>query len=862
MTTAFVVGEGMKMNGKELEVNASLMVNPEFTYYAHKDKNSGRMEKLLEHADLCMAYFEKIVEEKQLVPVWEHFVNTLFKDGVRKEIKDLFFEMLVNVIYLHDIGKVNPLFQKEKMGQKIKVPIEGFGKFSSRHSIVSSICYFTYFSEEIKKTEDKETAKYLRHLLFLNAFVISRHHSNLTDFSEFVKQFKGSEKEDEGEALWEAAVELNEAENSVFTMKFEPNRMNKFAKSEEKFLEIINKDESAFFFTYVRLLYSILVSCDYYATTEFCNQIAVNSFGSIQNIEQIKQEFELTEVNQKIRQYQKVREKERREHYGMNDLRSELFLDAETELTYHSENNIFYLEAPTGSGKSNTAFNLSFELIAENPALQKIYYVYPFNTLVEQNYQSLQKTFGKEGEVIHEVGVINSLTPIQVKDKEYEKGLLDREFLNFPIVMTTSVSFFQVLFGSEQKNLFAFHQFCNSVVVLDEIQNYKSLIWSEIITFLTSFSKLLNMKFIIMSATLPDLSSISLIEGGTVRLVKDRSKFFENPIFRDRVHIKYDLLHGKIGLEELYEHVCSKEKSRKMILMEFISKATAYEFYEMLTQGQVCGEIESKIALMTGDNNGLEREEMLDEITHFSCEGQGYILVATQVVEAGVDIDMDIGYKDISKVDSEEQFMGRINRSCKKNGEVYFFSHDRMKRIYQGDLRGNDEFSLKDESMREILVTKKFYDFYKKVLHLVTERGKEKNQNNLEHFFQDTVGSLQFPVIAERMKLIDEDDWSMSVYLARVVRNKKGEEFDGKEIWKRYKELLADSSLSYARKQIELSEVRCKMNYFMYRVKKNDIPYNDVQNDIYYIEDGEKYFDNGRLLKEKLEGDKIDFIDI
>ncbi len=38
------------------------------------------------------------------------------------------------------------------------------------------------------------------------------------------------------------------------------------------------------------------------------------------------------------------------------------------------------------------------------------------------------------------------------------------------------------------------------------------------------------------------------------------------------------------------------------------------------------------------------------------------ILVATQVVEAGIDIDMDIGYKDISKLDSEEQFMGRINR--------------------------------------------------------------------------------------------------------------------------------------------------------------------------------------------------------
>lgn len=34
---------------------------------------------------------------------------------------------------------------------------------------------------------------------------------------------------------------------------------------------------------------------------------------------------------------------------------------------------------------------------------------------------------------------------------------------------------------------------------------------------------------------------------------------------------------------------------------------------------------------------------------------------------------MDIGYKDISMLDSEEQFLGRINRSCKKTGcKVYF----------------------------------------------------------------------------------------------------------------------------------------------------------------------------------------------
>ena len=67
---------------------------------------------------------------------------------------------------------------------------------------------------------------------------------------------------------------------------------------------------------------------------------------------------------------------------------------------------------------------------------------------------------------------------------------------------------------------------------------------------------------------------------------------------------------------------------------------------------------------MTGDSSILDRKRMIRKIEALDS----VILVATQVVEAGVDIDMDIGYKDISRLDSEEQFMGRINRSCKGEG--------------------------------------------------------------------------------------------------------------------------------------------------------------------------------------------------
>ncbi len=62
--------------------------------------------------------------------------------------------------------------------------------------------------------------------------------------------------------------------------------------------------------------------------------------------------------------------------------------------------------------------------------------------------------------------------------------------------------------------------------------------------------------------------------------------------------------------------------------------------------------------LITGDSSIQERKDIIADIENM----QEVILVATQVIEAGVDIDMDIGYKDISRLDSEEQFIGRINR--------------------------------------------------------------------------------------------------------------------------------------------------------------------------------------------------------
>lgn len=267
------------------------------------------------------------------------------------------------------------------------------------------------------------------------------------------------------------------------------------------------------------------------------------------------------------------------------------------------------------------------------------------------------------------------------------------------------------------------------------------------------------------------------------------------------------------------------------------------------------------VEYMSGDDSLMERSRILDNI---KTNTNGIILVATQVIEAGVDIDMDIGYKNISKLDSEEQFMGRINRSCLRDGEVYFFKLDEGKNIYRdGDIRVEKRFTLEDNEMKDILLLKKFPLYYEKILDVLKRnRNDSSDDRGLDVFFKDCVGTLNWSKVKTRMQLIEEDKWSMSVYLARKITDVSEGELDGEKLWQEYVHLLGDFAMDYAEKRVKLSEITSKMNGFIYQIKRNpNLIYNDKVGEIFYIEDGEKYFEDGKLNRQKLQGEIGEFVD-
>lgn len=835
-----------------------IIVKPEL-FYAHSDRDNGKNPEILkEHVDRCYHYFEELWEHKNFKAVFENFQKELAPELSDEGIK-LFYSLIVNVIIFHDYGKINPRFQSIKMKNTLKKWTAIDCLDGTKHSILSAAIYLDYFYEKIQEIPLSKDEKNIIHVFMLaNAYVITRHHGNLSGFEAFLEEFQQNRQLADIFSCMNQGV-FTEVYHGPFCKKG-LHSVNMPMQNKRKYDSFSEKQSLQLgLYAYIRFLFSVLVSCDYYATSEYDNGIQMSAFGTIENTEFATQ-YEQSERVKQIRRLNPescVDDKK-----DINILRNRMFYEAEQTLLKNKDTNIAFIEAPTGAGKSNLAMNCSLKLLDKN--INKIFYVYPFNTLVEQNYDTLEKIYGQT-DIFKSIAVINSITPIPLNgtrkfwenlDKEenekfYQKALLDRQFLNYPFILTTHVNLFQIMFGCEREAAISFYQLAGSVVVLDEIQSYKNVLWTEIMMFLQCYSRLLNMKIIIMSATLPKLDMLTGNHEKVVNLIENPEKYFQDARFKKRVALSYELLYQdkKTEMEELYAHVLGQAQNGRKILMEFITKTSAEMFYHMLAES---GREDLQVFCMTGDDNQIDRKRILREMDTADRD-KAVILVATQVVEAGIDIDMDIGYKDISKLDSEEQFIGRINRNFKRKGVVYFFDMDNESGIYKEDYRVDTAYTLRKDEMKQLLADKNFGKYYDYILKGIRKyRNDRKNENGIEAFV-DNVKKLDFVWISQKMKLIDKnDDWKMSVYFAREITTDTGEIIDGKQVWERYRELLSDMTMNYAKKQILLSEVKSKMSYFIYQIKiDNSLDYNDRIGELYLIEDAEQYFENGRLNTDK-----------
>jgi CRISPR-associated endonuclease/helicase Cas3 len=196
-------------------------------------------------------------------------------------------------------------------------------------------------------------------------------------------------------------------------------------------------------------------------------------------------------------------------------------------------------------------------------------------------------------------------------------------------------------------------------------------------------------------------------------------------------------------------------------IIEFIYKKTATDFYSVIEE--LADGFFDEIFVLSGTILESRRKEIIHYLKFPENRDKKVILITTQVVEAGVDIDMDLGFKDKSIVDSDEQLAGRINRNVNKPAcKLYLFNCDKAEVLYKCDER----FRLLESDLagldREILQSKDFDKLYDVVMNKIDKQNKRTSQQNFTDFSL-AMQKLDFPEVNNAFKIINQQSTSVFV---------------------------------------------------------------------------------------------------
>lgn len=826
------------------------------TYYAHLSNDKSVKESLFEHSELVSAYCLKLIETHGLEVLLDSLIGKLIMLlPVNDEMEwgNQFKEAFLAVIVYHDLGKVNPNFQVLKMENDL-FDQDNKLSFQSNHSLLGAYLFSNIFFKKVvenkKLDEDEKLVLYFSILLFAGAII--KHHNPTIDLT---LEFDNQQIDDCYSFLETYRIFLDQN----FCSSFYQGANDIFGE----FREMV--DESGVYFNLfatTKLLYSLLTASDFYATNEFMTKIKVNEFGILSRKEKeiLIERFKTVKPYNKdlysnLEHYQSFPfdELTERNNQNLNILRQKLTAEMILNLREHSENRCFYLEAPTGAGKTNLSLAFATELMNVDSSLNKVFYVFPFTTLITQTFKSIKETLEIDN---------NTIIQLHSKAGFHEKGdgtygnekrlYLDNLFVNYPIALMSHVRFFDILKGNEKESNYLLHRLCNSVVVIDEIQTYNPEHWDKIVYFLANYAQLFNIRVLIMSATLPKIDALHENLNGTfVSLISNREQYFTNLNFAGRVSFDFTLAdknrpqneeEKENYLSELSDFMIGKAEQYATIndenvkvLIEFITKKTAALFFSIIIKDSRFEEY--KILLLSGDILEFRRKQIINSIKE--QEYSKVIVVSTQVVEAGVDIDMDLGFKDRSLIDSDEQLAGRINRNTSKdNCVVYLFDCDKTSTIYGSDSRYKVQQTDKDifDDYKEILVKKQFHTLYEKVF----EEKRKKMSSNLfaaGHYYQ-YFKDFNFPKLHNEFKLIENND-SQQLFIPILIpisffENKtdlermdvltdNGENVDGSKVFDIYECLIRCEIDDFVLKQIEIKKLGSIMSQFCISVYKKQL---------------------------------------
>ena len=364
---------------------------------------------------------------------------------------------------------------------------------------------------------------------------------------------------------------------------------------------------------------------------------------------------------------------------GMNGLRNEIYAKATTNITkVPLDNHIFTIISPTGTGKTLTSFSCALKLrqrLQEKGYKPRIIYSLPFTSVVDQNYEVIRNVLKQIPDFEKDESAYlvkhHHLADLKYKEGDEERpldeSLLLVESWESEVIVTTFIQLLHTVVGFKNRFLKKYHNIAGAIILLDEVQNIPVEYWKLTKKMLRLITDELGCYIILLTATKP----LIFDEKETIPLVEDSERYFKQ---MKRVSLIPDM--SGIDIEDLYERFNSLYEKSYSYLIVLNTIRSSIEFYEMLKKDDRFKSLlkEGKIFYLSTNIIPRERGTRIRRIRDLSKRKEKFIVVSTQVIEAGVDIDMDIVIRDLGPVDSIIQVAGRCNRSMHKDsGKVYVF---------------------------------------------------------------------------------------------------------------------------------------------------------------------------------------------
>ena len=346
---------------------------------------------------------------------------------------------------------------------------------------------------------------------------------------------------------------------------------------------------------------------------------------------------------------------------------------------------IFTLTAPTGVGKTFTALDFALKLRNIIPELQtaQIIYALPFINIIEQGLDEYKKVLGNSCRILAHyqyADVFGEVEKITNTDEEpgYNQKLMELDTWQADIVITSFVQLFHTLIGYRNKLLKKFHHLANAILILDEVQTLRLEQLPLIGAMLYYLSKYLNTRIILMTATKPKLLELAyreiLSQKGqnepepeqwSIELLANHGNIYSQYKRTQIIPlIDYKFESGELEHEFVYNIFKQHWAENKSCLIVVNKVNRCIELYKVLTNFLKEKGANNPVYCLSTNVVPADRLQRINQIKYDLRAGRKPILVATQVVEAGVDLDFDIGFRDLGPIDSIVQVVGRINRQA------------------------------------------------------------------------------------------------------------------------------------------------------------------------------------------------------